>query len=45
MTKACRLHGRRDLRIADVTTPDPGPGEALVRLGAGADNRVRANST
>ncbi|MDD7973349.1 L-idonate 5-dehydrogenase [Roseinatronobacter sp. HJB301] len=35
MTKACRLHGRNDLRIEDVALADPGPGEALVRLGAG----------
>lgn len=35
MTKACRLHGQHDLQIEDVPLGDPGPGEVLVRLGAG----------
>ena len=35
MTKACRLYGQHDLRIEDVAVSDPGPGEVLVRLGAG----------
>lgn len=35
MTKACRLYGQHDLRIEDVALADPGPGEVLVRLGAG----------
>ncbi len=33
--KACVLHGARDLRVTDRPEPAPGPGEALVRLGAG----------
>ncbi|MCH8466673.1 MAG: L-idonate 5-dehydrogenase [Roseinatronobacter sp.] len=35
MTKACRLHGKHDLRVEDVALSDPGPGEVLVRMGAG----------
>jgi L-idonate 5-dehydrogenase len=35
MTKACRLHGKHDLRVETVTLADPGPGEVLVRMGAG----------
>ena len=35
MTKACRLHGQHDLQIEEVALGDPGPGEVLVRLGAG----------
>src|SRR4051794_13547993 len=33
--KACVIHGARDLRLSDRPEPVPGPGEALVRLGAG----------
>jgi L-iditol 2-dehydrogenase len=33
--KAVRLHGPRDLRVEDVPPPPlPGPGEALIRVGA-----------
>ena len=32
---ACRIHAKEDLRIESVATPDPGPGEVLLRLGAG----------
>ncbi|MFO0235550.1 MAG: alcohol dehydrogenase catalytic domain-containing protein, partial [Burkholderiales bacterium] len=30
----CQVHGAEDLRVVDVPTPQPAPGEALVRLGA-----------
>jgi L-idonate 5-dehydrogenase len=30
----CQVHGAEDLRVVDVPTPTPGPGEVLVRLGA-----------
>lgn len=33
--KAARLHGAGDLRVEDVPKPSPGPGEMLVRIGAG----------
>ncbi len=32
---ACRIHAKEDLRIEPDTTPDVGPGEVRVRLGAG----------
>jgi L-iditol 2-dehydrogenase len=32
--KAARLHGPRDLRIEEMERPTPGPGEALIRIGA-----------
>ena len=32
---ACRIHAKEDLRIEPVDTPEPGPGEVLLRLGAG----------
>ena len=32
---ACRIHAKDDLRIEPVATPDVGPGEVLLRLGAG----------
>lgn len=32
--KVARLHGRGDLRLADEPPPEPGPGEALVRVTA-----------
>jgi len=35
MTKACRLYGQNDLRIETVALVEPGPGEVMVRLGAG----------
>ncbi len=31
----CRIYGAEDLRIESVPEPDPGPGEVLLRLGAG----------
>lgn len=34
-TQAIRLHGPRDLRIEDVPLARPGPGDVVVRLGAG----------
>jgi L-idonate 5-dehydrogenase len=34
-TEACVLHGRGDLRIEATALAEPGPGEALVRIGAG----------
>jgi L-idonate 5-dehydrogenase len=30
----CQVHGAKDLRVVDVPTPEPGPGEVLIRLGA-----------
>jgi len=30
--KAARLYGIRDLRVEDVASPDPGPGEAMIRI-------------
>jgi (R,R)-butanediol dehydrogenase/meso-butanediol dehydrogenase/diacetyl reductase len=30
--KAARWHGRRDVRVEDVPRPEPGPGEALLRV-------------
>jgi L-iditol 2-dehydrogenase len=32
--KTARLHGLRDIRLDDIPTPDPGPGEALIRVRA-----------
>ena len=32
--KAARLYGVRDLRVEEVTDPEPGPGEALIRIHA-----------
>ena len=32
---ACRIHARDDLRIEPVATPEAGPGQVLLRLGAG----------
>ena len=32
--KAVRLHGLRDMRLDDIPTPEPGPGEALIRIRA-----------
>ncbi len=32
---ACRIHAKDDLRIETADTPSPGPGEVLLRLGAG----------
>jgi L-iditol 2-dehydrogenase len=32
--KAARLYGVRDLRVETVTDPEPGPGEALIRIRA-----------
>ena len=32
---ACRIHAKEDLRIEPVASPEPGPGEVLVQLGAG----------
>ncbi len=30
----CKVYGAEDLRVLEVGTPEPGPGEVLVRLGA-----------
>ncbi len=30
----CKVYGANDLRVLEVGTPEPGPGEALIRLGA-----------
>jgi len=32
---ACRIHAKDDLRVEPVATPEVGPGEVLLRLGAG----------
>src|SRR5512137_283468 len=32
---ACRIHAKEDLRIEPADMPSPGPGEVLLRLGAG----------
>jgi L-idonate 5-dehydrogenase len=32
---ACRIHAKEDLRVEPVPTPEAGPGEVLLRLGAG----------
>lgn len=32
--RAARLHGIRDMRLDDVRAPEPGPGEALIRVRA-----------
>ena len=32
---ACRIHAKEDLRIEPVAVPEAGPGEVLLRLGAG----------
>jgi len=32
--KAVRLHGIGDLRVTDEAMPEPGPGDALVRVTA-----------
>jgi L-idonate 5-dehydrogenase len=34
-TRVCRLHAAHDLRIDTFDLPEPGPGEVMVRLGAG----------
>ncbi|WP_321345458.1 L-idonate 5-dehydrogenase [Breoghania sp.] len=34
-TRICRLHGQNDLRVETEETAAPGPGEALVAIGAG----------
>ncbi len=31
----CQVHAANDLRVVDVPTPVAGPGQVLVRLGAG----------
>ena len=31
----CKIHGANDLRLEPITAPDPAPGQALLRLGAG----------
>jgi L-idonate 5-dehydrogenase len=33
--RICRIYGAEDLRIETVPEPEPGPGEALLKLGAG----------
>ena len=32
---ACRIHAKDDLRVEAVDTPEVGPGQVLLRLGAG----------
>ena len=32
---ACRIHSKEDLRVEPAETPSPGPGEVLLKLGAG----------
>lgn len=32
--RAARLHGERDLRVENVATPEPGPGETLLKVQA-----------
>jgi L-iditol 2-dehydrogenase len=32
--KAARLYGTRDLRVEDIEDPEPGPGQALIRIHA-----------
>jgi L-idonate 5-dehydrogenase len=32
---ACRIHARDDLRVEPLEEPEPGPGEVLLKLGAG----------
>src|SRR5215470_13602867 len=32
---ACRIHAKEDLRVETADVPQPGPGEVLLRLGAG----------
>lgn len=34
-TAVCRLHAERDLRLESISTPEPGPGEVLLRMAAG----------
>jgi L-idonate 5-dehydrogenase len=34
-TRVCRLYGAKDLRVETETAQPPGPGEVLVRVGAG----------
>ncbi|ESR27035.1 L-idonate 5-dehydrogenase [Lutibaculum baratangense] len=34
-TRVCRLHGQHDLRLETLPVSAPGPGEVLVRMGAG----------
>ena len=31
----CRIHAKEDLRIEPATEPEVGPGNVLIRLGAG----------
>jgi L-idonate 5-dehydrogenase len=33
--RVCRIYGADDLRVEDVPEPTPGPGEVLLKLGAG----------
>ena len=33
--RVCRLHGQNDLKLEAAADPEPGPGEVLVRIGAG----------
>ncbi len=45
--KAAVYHGIRDIRIEEIPRPEPGPGEALMKIGAagvcGTDLRIYAN--
>ncbi|MBP2561429.1 L-idonate 5-dehydrogenase [Neorhizobium galegae] len=34
-TRVARLHAQRDLRVETLISPDPGPGEVLLRMAAG----------
>ena len=31
----CKIHGANDMRLEPTTMPEPGPGQVLLRLGAG----------
>ena len=34
-TRVCRLHAQGDIRVETQDVPAPGPGEVLLRMGAG----------
>ena len=35
---ACRIHSKDDLRVESEEMPSAGPGEVLLKLGAGSEN-------